>query len=244
MIGVEATASVNLSALSRLRVGLRGRFVKLALNQIVRIYASDMQRRFATLSRGGSWEGQRWYPLARSTVLRRRGRGGRLGSLASRADEAGARAGERLFAAKLGLARAMRGPWRGRAARVGRAELRVFNARMAAQKAARRQRAVASAIGSAAILVDTGTLRSGLVVGSQANRVAWRGQTQVSFGFSGARHPSGQATIARIASYHQRGTRTAPRRAILVGPSRQAVRTMRAAVQREFSRLVRRAGGR
>ena len=80
--------------------------------------------------------------------------------------------------------------------------------------------------GKAAILRDTGTLVAALSVGGRGNmfkdiangiRVGFQG---------GVKHPSGKATIAEIAVFHNVGGGKVPQRAILVEPDRATIRAM------------------
>lgn len=82
-------------------------------------------------------------------------------------------------------------------------------------------------IRSASILIDTGTLQAGLnpVLAPGAIEES-RGNT-VRLGFGGpARHPSGTATIADIASFHHFGTDYVPARPIIVAPDTKTLELM------------------
>lgn len=95
--------------------------------------------------------------------------------------------------------------------------------------------------GKAAILRDTGTLLGALDVGGRGNlfkdipngvRVGFKG---------GTKHPSGKATIAEIAVFHNVGGRGGkpPQRAILVEPDAETIRGMNSDAERAVKRLLR-----
>jgi hypothetical protein len=78
-----------------------------------------------------------------------------------------------------------------------------------------------SGAGQVSILRDTGTLFNALAINGPANVMRKRGPV-FEFGIGGAmQHPSGAATVGRIASYHQNGgaiPNRPPQRQILVVP--------------------------
>lgn len=94
---------------------------------------------------------------------------------------------------------------------------------------------------SFAILRDTGTLLTALNV--QFTRSPGQLQQQISqgirVGYGGNhKHPSGAATIADIAHFHQTGAGRLPRRTIIVDPDQRTVQLMGSDMQRALNRLV------
>ena len=83
--------------------------------------------------------------------------------------------------------------------------------------------------------MDTGTLYNALTIGNPGN---WLEDVKngVKFGFGGpSRHPSGSATIADIAKFHDTGDGV-PKRQIIVEPDSATV----AAMVEDFKRAMKR----
>lgn len=92
----------------------------------------------------------------------------------------------------------------------------------------------------AAILIDTGTLRTALDV--QFKKKPGQFQRDIPggiiVGFGGpARHGKGSATIAEIAAYHQAGKGKLPKRELLVKPNRETVNRMKQDMLRAIKRF-------
>lgn len=95
--------------------------------------------------------------------------------------------------------------------------------------------------GKAAILRDTGTLVAALSVGGRGNLFKDI-ENGVRVGFKGGvKHPSGKATIAEIAVFHNVGGKGGkpPQRAILVEPDLATIRGMNRDGERAVQRLLR-----
>ena len=95
--------------------------------------------------------------------------------------------------------------------------------------------------GKAAILRNTGTLVAALSVGGRGNMFKDI-PNGVRVGFQGGvKHPSGKATIAEIAVFHNVGGRGGkpPQRAILVEPDRATIRAMEQDGVRAVGKLLR-----
>lgn len=94
--------------------------------------------------------------------------------------------------------------------------------------------------GKAAILRDTGTLVAALSVGGRGNLFKHI-PNGVKVGFrGGVKHPSGKATIAEVAAFHNVGGRGGkpPKRPILVEPNAQTNRTFNRVRQLAAQKLV------
>lgn len=165
-------------------------------------YLAFTRRRFVAYSRGGG----DWKPLAPSTILARRAKGG------------GTRSAQR--------------------AKLRRQRKRSRDAGRIAAITARIQ-AVESGAG-VSILRDTGTLLAALSPGAPGNlfRFVSRG---VVVGFENSRHPSGKATIAQIAAWHNLGGRGGrlPRRTILAPPDAATQRGMLEDAGKAYKQIMR-----
>lgn len=92
---------------------------------------------------------------------------------------------------------------------------------------------------AAKILRDTGTLFKALTVGNAGNLFK-RLRNGVRVGFGGpSRHPSGKATIADIAKFHQTGEGPLPKRKILHQPDGNLARLMLMDLARAYGKLGR-----
>lgn len=174
------------------------------LEQVLRIYAAEMRRRFVILSRGGSWNGQTWHPLSPRTIAgRRHGRGTR-----------GSRSSTLTRSLKRSRTRLLREP-----AGAGREKTRV--------KIAKQRRELDALLSGSgvAILRDKGILFSGLTIGASANKTE-KGQGRITFGFADTPHGPGGPSISELAAIHQRGGSHLPAREILVAPSAEARKRM------------------
>lgn len=185
--------------------------------RVLAMYAGYVQRRFNIYSRGGG----DWKPLAPSTIYRRaratvdRARKEADANLRRGVDSKGKPFGPAEHDAALKRAR-------------GRAH-RFLNRVMGVPGSATRgirigPKTIAKGTvgsGQVSILRDTGTLFNALSINGPANIMRKRGPV-FEFGIGGAmQHPSGGATIGRIASYHQNGgaiPNRPPQRQILVVP--------------------------
>jgi len=90
----------------------------------------------------------------------------------------------------------------------------------------------------AAILRDTGTLFRALnpVLGQPGQIEAYPNAFTVETGFGGAqKHPSGKATIADIASFHNFGMGHNPKRVIIVAPDMKTLDLMAKDAERNLS---------
>lgn len=121
-----------------------------------------------------------------------------------------------------------------------------FNRRIGrARRSASRSRArLAANSRGASILRDTNTLFTALdpSIRMVPGKVYKRGRMTVEFGYGGpSGHPSGPASIAQIARFHQDGGPRLPRRRIIVGPDQALLRAieteLNAAVQRQAQAL-------
>ncbi len=93
----------------------------------------------------------------------------------------------------------------------------------------------------AAILVDTGTLRSALDV--QFTRKPGALEETIPFGvrvgYGGpSAHPGGGATVADIAKFHQEGTSRVPKREIIVEPDAKTVAAMAEDMHRAIQKML------
>ncbi len=93
----------------------------------------------------------------------------------------------------------------------------------------------------AAILVDTGTLRSALDV--QFNNKPGALEETIPFGvrvgYGGpSAHPGGGATVADIAKFHQEGTSRVPKREIIVEPDAKTVAAMAEDMRRAINKML------
>lgn len=176
--------------------------VRRALRQWAHIYRAFLQTRFNTFSRGGG----DWKPLAKSTILGRRAKGGgtRRQKIA-RARKTQARAAARL--------EKLEAKGQGQTEKAGRARIQVAKAAKTMQEQ--------PTMAGISILRDKGLLFNALAPAFSGAP----GQLQedipfgVRVGFGGpGRHPDGAATIADIASFHQEGGPHLPQRKIIVPP--------------------------
>lgn len=185
--------------------------------RVLAMYASYIQRRFNTFSRGGG----DWKPLAPSTIYRRaratveRARKEADSNLRRGVDTKGKSFGPAEHEAAIKRAH-------GRAHRFLN---RVLGVPHGATRGIRIGPATIAkgAVGSGqvSILRDTGTLFNALSINGPANVMRKRGPV-FEFGIGGnMQHPSGGVTVGRIAAYHQNGgaiPNRPPQRKILVVP--------------------------
>lgn len=197
-----------------------GNPVRRAFRQWAHIYRAFLRERYNRFSRGGG----DWKPLAESTILGRKAKGG--GTRRQKVSKAG----RTIRTARKTLANAsqrldkliLKGKGDS-----GRANLAWFQIRRAAQRIAK-ARGTAEAQASMAgisILRDKGLLFN--VTAPEFTGAIGQLQEDIPFGvrvgFGGpGRHPDGTATIADIAGFHQEGGPRLPQRKIIVPPDEPA----------------------
>lgn len=236
---------VDLAPLLRFRDGLQKELaaaggddnpVRRALRQWAAIYRSFLRERFDAFSRGGG----DWPPLAESTILARRARGGgtrrrkraKARETIRRAKQSHKRAAIRLSGLESRGKGASEQADRARA-QIGRAARRIAKARAAAEAQA--------SMAGVSILRDKGLLFNATAPEFTGAPGQFQEDTPygVRVGFGGpARHPDGTATIADIASFHQQGEPKLPQRRIVVEPDDAALRRMAEVMDAALARLA------
>jgi len=227
---VTEAVHVNLAPLARFRdviardlTGNSDGPVRRAMRQWAAIYRGFLQERFNSFSRGGG----DWKPLARSTILGRRAKGG------------GTRRQKMAKAHKTRAAAAVR---------LGKLEAKGQGSTPQAIKALDQIVKAGKTIqdmptmSGVSILRDKGLLFN--AVAPQFEGAPGAIQQDIPFGvrvgYGGpGRHPDGTATIADIARFHQEGGPHLPVRKIIVPPGEAALRKMNEVMQAAIDGLAR-----
>lgn len=216
LAGLEAAKQAIAAGLSgsMSSAGLAGgQHIRNAFSQWAARYRGAMQERFDIFSKGGG----DWKPLARSTIMARTRRP--LARL--RQSHAAGEIDEKTFLKRYKAAK-------GRINRSRRKSSKPVGMYGRMQM-------------TASILRDTGTLFNTL---SPTLGVAGQYEEHVPFGIQvgiggPVGHPSGRATIAEIAGYHQFGGGGLPKREILVLPSDDVTNAMVSDMERAIARTFR-----
>jgi hypothetical protein len=241
MLNIQAKVTIDLRRLHRMIATIRrglaeagnpiidGMFRKWAVR-----YSAFVMRRFTEFSHGGG----DWPPLKASTKYGRSRAPVRRLYAAYKAGDLSASD----FHAKLKTTRSRMGitakqvAIKVSAARSAYGRGQMSKAKLAkvidrAQRAGVRRQKVMDVAERSAILVDTGTLKNSLTIGSPGN-ITQREKAVMRFGIGGGdSHPGSQLTIGRLAEYHQLGGSIPgrpPKREIIVMPPEQVVKGMEA----------------
>lgn len=171
------------------------------------------RRRFAVLSRGGSFNGERWKPLKPSTIAGRRFGKGRAGQT-------------------IGGAR-QKAIQRARKARTQKQATQIV----------RTLKRTAAAAGSVAILRDTGTLFAALDKGAPGNVLTRiPGGVAIGFG-GAASHPAGPTIGEIAGYHHRGAGKNPRRRVVTNELDAQTAKGVQADLRRAIVKLGRQTGG-
>lgn len=213
-------------------------------NQWAKVYEVECRRHFVQAGAGGA----DWAPLAVSTILKRRVKGG-----GTRRQARGALA-TKLRGLKEKSAVRATGAVRGERLKkqlANNLKANLHNERVASKRSAIKKKiaALTSAAGTT-ILRDTGALFNATAIGGPGNLLQ-RGRASISFGFQSVPHKGrskSKPSLARIAAWHDAGGGNLPRRRILIDPSAQTIRTFetlgRRAVDKVLAQTRAKNGGR